>query len=295
MIRWLAAIALCVAGAAQAEVIRFEQDGLPRHFQLFTPSETTGPLPLVLVLHGAFQNDERMRRTTRGTWEGLADYEGIAVAFPSAHLRFWDVPGLGGSVGETVARDDFAYLDRVIAEAGARTEIDPDRVFLAGLSMGGQLAYAYACSRPGVRAIATVAMPLPASLVAGCRTGPALPALIVHGTEDPIVPIVGGTLPAGPTTATPLVSHARTQAIFARRAGCDRAEEDRRYDFKDDGTVAIFTRWHGCAAPVWALTIEGMGHRWPGGGPDLPEAIIGPQTEEVDGASFVWSFFDQFR
>ncbi|MAM60209.1 PHB depolymerase family esterase [Maritimibacter sp. UBA3975] len=295
MMRWLAAVLMLVASTAQAEVIRFEQDGLKRQFQLFTPREAAGPLPLVLVLHGALQTGDRMRRTTRGTWEALVDYEGLVVAFPSAHLRFWDVPGLPGSVGETVPRDDIAYLDRVISEAKGRADIDPDRVFLVGLSMGGQLTYAYACTRPGVRAIASVAMPLPTTLAGVCAAGRAMPALIIHGTEDPVVPIGGGALPSGPGAVVPVVSHAETQAIFARRARCGRPAEDRRYDAKQDGTVAIFTRWQGCTRPIWALTIEGMGHRWPGGGPDVPEAIIGPETDEVDGAAFVWSFFDQFR
>lgn len=286
--------ALLAALPASAREVRFDQGALERRFQLHLPDAPDGPLPLVVVLHGAFMNDQRMIVATRGRWEKLAQSEGIAVAIGSGLHRLWDIGQGDGAELLVPRRNDLAYIDQMIAETGRIAAVDPERIFVVGLSMGGQMTYAYACQRDTVRAIATVAMPLPMTLSDECEATRPRPALIIHGTADPVVDYDGGDIPAGPGISTQIASHGETLGLFARRAGCEAPGPVQVFDKVDDGTRAELVRWQGCDLPIWGLTIKGMGHHWPGGGPDLPDAVIGPGTEELDGAVFVWAFFSQF-
>lgn len=295
MIRLLALILMLCPAAAFATEIRFDLEGHARRFQLFAPDAPEAPMPLVLVLHGAFQTDNRMIAATRGRWETLAKERGFAVAFPNAINRLWDIGKGDGTFTGNPRRDDVAYLDQVIARTAARLPIDMSRIYMVGFSLGAQMTFAYVCQRGGVRGIATVSMPMPEALLSDCRRTGAIPLLSIHGTADPVIPIEGGHVPAGRGRTLDLLSEEQTIEMFAAKAGCAGPGTAKTYDRRDDGTRVNLVRWAGCSVPIWSLTIEGLGHRWPGGGPDLPAAIIGRGTEEIEGVSFVWSFFDNLN
>ena len=90
-------------------------------------------------------------------------------------------------------RKGAAALRELFAVARERYPIDPERVVLLGFSQGGAMAYEWALSEPesvaGLIALSTW-LPEPLADAVGRRPGQEnLPVLVLHGTEDTMVPV----------------------------------------------------------------------------------------------------------
>src|SRR5512138_673496 len=87
-----------------------------------------------------------------------------------------------------------AYLPELTARSGG----DPDRVFLFGFSQGAAMALAVALTRPELLRGAVIhsARALPFLLEPARRAPPSalagLEALVLHGTEDDVIPVASG-------------------------------------------------------------------------------------------------------
>lgn len=157
-----------------------------------------GPHPTILLLHG---------------WGASAhDLIGLApvlhggktlVLCPQGSLAFQAGPGMLGygwfplvpgrppdpAAIETARLQVEAFLDGALA----RYPIDRARLIVAGFSQGGFLAYQIALRSPdrfaGLMALSSW---LPQEVASAIPAQPAhkqLPALVVHGSDDPMVPI----------------------------------------------------------------------------------------------------------
>jgi len=279
--------------------IDFEFEGLPRNFIVTIPVGLEGPAPMILVLHGLLETGSAMReRVTAGRFEEIARDFGVVVVYPNAFTRVWNLGEGIGAERIVPRRDDLAYLQRVIEMVRARVEIDPARVFASGFSQGGLMSFALACKNPDlIRAVASVAMSLPEGLAEDCARHPPDGVLLIHGSEDWVVPIEGGDIASGPGTTMALMSHERSVEFFRLIKGCSGPPETRRWDARDDGTVVDRQGWYDCAVgAVEGYHVDGMAHRWPSGTSLLPIAPrIDRNTYEIDGAAAIWGFFSRFQ
>ena len=145
---------------------------------LYTPqaAQAGAPLPLVLFLHGS---GERGRDLNRVRLQGLPRELEIGRDLP-AHVLAPQCPE--GVWWEDVAARLSALLDNV----EGRLSIDPDRVLVTGLSMGGFGTWALALREPGrFAALAPVCGggdPTRAAELAH------LPQRVFHGALDEVVP-----------------------------------------------------------------------------------------------------------
>lgn len=281
---------------AGTEILNFEFGGLDREIILTVPEGLDGRVPLVLALHGVLEDAESMReRVTRHRLDAMAEKYGFVVAYPSGWGRVWNLDEGVGAERLLPRRDDLAFLEHTIAVARSRAQIDPNRIFVAGYSMGGMMGLSLACKRPGlVRAIAIVASALPEMFVDDCRAHPPEGVLVIHGTDDRVLPVEGGPIISGPLALMQLLGFQRTLNLFAAVKGCSGAPETRIWDAKSDSTSVSRQGWYDCAqGAVEGYRVEGGGHRWPSGGPILP--VTGATTYEIEGSAAVWGFFSRFR
>ncbi|MFP5321306.1 MAG: alpha/beta hydrolase family protein [Acidimicrobiia bacterium] len=106
---------------------------------LWLPDGATGPVPVVVLVHGGFW----------GAGFGLDLMDGLAASVAAAGWAAWNVEyrrlGSGGGYPETF--DDVAAAVDHLADVEA--PLDLDRVAIVGHSAGGQLA-AWAASRPSL-------------------------------------------------------------------------------------------------------------------------------------------------
>jgi pimeloyl-ACP methyl ester carboxylesterase len=177
------------------QVVTFysEIDDSDQPYGLYLPPrfDPSRRYPLVISLHGAESNHRlNLRRVLgRGNLPGETDSEASRY-FPNLPIVDYIVasPLARGTIGyRGIAEDDvYAVLDDV----RKRFSVDPDRIYLTGLSMGGGGALWLGLSRPGIWA--AVAAVCPANIPGTEDLAPNaanLPIHLYHGTLDPVVSV----------------------------------------------------------------------------------------------------------
>ncbi len=254
------------------------------------------PRALVVVLHGAFSTARQTEEETG--FSALADQEGFLVAYPEGigilgWLQHWNAGHCCGKAAED-DWDDVGFVAEVIRAVQQRFDIDPQRVFLAGMSNGGMLAYRFAAEHSEqVAAIAVVAGAIGSSRGDGAepwrlpepRTP--LPVLAVHGTDDGHIPYEGGTSPIkGGDQA--YLSVAEAMRFWRENNGCtpETHTESRR------GGMLERTSCRTCEGnnPVVLYTLRGWAHDWPA--PHFTDRRPeGDPLRGLDMTKVLWDFF----
>jgi polyhydroxybutyrate depolymerase len=298
----LTLLAVATSGAAQPQPGALREhklvhDGLTRAYLLYTPRNAgalKGKRPLVFVLHGGGGTHRHMVRSSKGKFHELADRDGFYVVYPNAVDKIWDFGE--GEISESLPRrvDDLGFFKALLATLLDRHPLDAERVYATGISRGGQASYFLACKTRSFRAIAPVAMPLPAFLRDDCVEGPPVGLAVLNGTEDPLVPYQGGQIDLFGQDRGQVLSTDETVRLWRERNGCAaHPAERRRIDKLRDGTRIEKSVWSSdCPeAPVTLYRIEGGGHTWPSGTQYLPALLVGRVSREIDGAVVAWGFF----
>ena len=115
-----------------------------------------------------------------------------------------------------------------------------------------------------------------------------VPALIIHGTADTMVPYAGGQ---GDTslTRTNFASVASVVKAFLAPWGGVLAETSRSIDAKDDGTSVTVTEYRkGGRVVLRLMTVEGGAHHWPGW---RKARLSAGKTQEIDANTEILRFF----
>ena len=258
--------------------------GEKRTYLLYVPESYNPaiPTPLIISIHGFAEWPAHQMRISG--WNRLADQYGFIVVYPSGTqfpLR-WRVHGTSNDDASPMR--DVTFISDLIDRLAAEYNIDSTRIYANGLSNGGGMSFMLSCKLSGrIAAIGSVsgAYLLPWS---ECNSARPVPAIIFHGTADPIVPFQ-----RGPSNAFDIPFPAIPEWIgaFAKHNGCAEAP----LELADSGDVSGI-QFVNCAADLVFYTIAGGGHAWPGGEP-LPESIVGFTTQDIDATRTMWDFFQQ--
>lgn len=262
---------------AEPAVVRrqLHVDGTQRTYRLYTPpdSETEGPVPLVLALHGSGNTVESFVDATE--LDQAASANRFIVAYPEAMGSLWN-GGFCCTSGRGSSATDVHFLDQVITDVAAVRRIDTSRVYAVGVSAGAIMAYRLGCDLAerlaGVGAIAG------AMLLDDCHPSRPVSVIAIHGTADGIVPYQGGRIEGGATAPAPAAS-----AVIERWASlCGCAGTD---GVEVRGSVTTST-WTGCqgGTTTQLVTVEGGGHNW-----FLP--VYGPPNGAIDATRTMVDFF----
>lgn len=256
-----------------------ESGGQQRSYVLYVPASAPDPAPLVLMLHGAFGSADHSQE--HYGWDAAADRYGFVVAYPDGLGRAWAAGGgcCGRPGREQV--DDVAFLTAVVADVGRRVAIDPDRIYAAGMSNGGMMAYRLACDTTIFAAVAAVA----ATLAGDCPSPEPVSVVHIHGTEDTIIRYDGGPgRAADVVTGPPIVS---LVDMWRMVDGCDAPRE------VTEGVVTTSTAECPGGRSVVLVTVAGAGHQWPGSSMSPAQRAMGadPPSNAIDATTLVAEFF----
>src|SRR4051812_25127557 len=144
-------------GAAQPVVQgdrTFTSGGRTRRFRLVVPGKT-GPLPLVLNLHGLVETAELQQYYT--AMDAQAKARGMIVVYPQGVGNSWNAGTCcGRAMDEHV--DDVRYLRELVRELESELCVDRARIYATGMSNGAIMSYRLACDASDwIAAIAPVA------------------------------------------------------------------------------------------------------------------------------------------
>jgi len=277
---------------------RLEHDGLSREYLLHVPkSHPSGKrVPLLMALHGGGGTGENMRKLTAGGFDRLANQEGFIVAYPDGVERHWN-DGRDKVKYRTHKEkvDDVGFISALIDKLVRERNADRSRVYVTGMSNGAMMSHRLGVELSDrVAAIAPVTGSLPKTLVAKRPARP-VPAMIMYGVADPLMPWEGGEVRLGRVKLGEVLSAEETVRFWTGWNGCARPpavslEPDRS---PDDGTRVrreAYTPGRG-GAEVVLVAVEGGGHAWPGGWAYLGEGFIGRTSRDIDACKVIWDFF----
>lgn len=266
---------------------KLEAGGVERDYIYYVPPgyDPSVSTALVISIHGFASWPKNQMDISQ--WNELAEEEGFIVVYPAGlgRIRRWRSGGASDAQGEL---EEVAFISALIDRFEQDYAIDPNRIYANGLSNGAGMTYLLAC-RLSDRIAA-------AAGVAGayqldpeqCSPSRPMPLILFHGTEDPIVPYLGGRPGSYPYE---LPSIPEWASAWAGRNGCN----PQPVPMAAVGAVSA-VRYTGCIeqAEVIFYTVEGGGHTWPGGG-YLPAVITGPTNHEVDATRLIWEFYETPR
>lgn len=245
-----------------------------RAYKLYVPSTYCGePLPLVVMLHGCKQNPDDFAAGTN--MNRLAEQHNCLVAYPAqaanangSNCWNWFNPG-----DQQRDRGEPSILADMTRQIMGEYKVDPERVYVAGLSAGGAMATILAAMYPELYAAVAIHSGLPvgsaqdvASAFGAMKGGKGVPltsyrqpvpAIVFHGDRDRTVHPGNG-----------MEALAQCMGVTAGAKGLEKASKTttdkgktahgRTYTqttFLDGADKAIAEHW----------VIHGSGHAWSGG------------------------------
>ena len=279
LISILATTALFTSGYSQTFISQtIQNDGLTRGYSIYVPASYDGTtnFPLLFNLHGG--------GGTNSAWQVSADMRPIAdtadfiLVYPQARPDPSDgnsfnwIPKVPGTF------DDVPFFSSLIDTIASNYQIDQNRIYACGYSLGGDMTFELGCKLNNrIAAIALVARTMQANPNSFCSPVHPTGVLTILGTDDLVSPyngIVFGGLEY-------YISAAATHSYWATHNKCV--------------TTAIMSTvspsverytWStasGCAY-VEELKVIGGGHDWPGS--------FGNMT--IDANEEIWQFVSRY-
>ncbi len=248
-----------------------EAAGGVRHYKLYTPgaaADAGRSLPMVVMLHGCTQDPDDFAAGTR--MNALAEREGWFVLYPAQAQRSniskcwnWFNPA-----DQRHGGGEPALLAAMTREVIARSPVDTDRVYIAGLSAGGAMAAIMGREYPDLFAAVGIHSGLPqgaasdvASAFATMKSGDrprrmngsarTVPTIVFHGDRDGTVHPAHGRHVIEDALAQSAAGAAPTVTVETGTAG----RRVTRSSYRD---ATGRNR-----AELWEL--HGAGHAWSGG------------------------------
>ena len=162
-------------------------DGVNREYVLYIPNSYDGTsfVPLILNFHGfgGSASDYMQEADMRS----LAEVDTFILVYPQGScldgFSHWNPCPIGGDNKSTA--DDVGFIESIISEISSQYTIDMERIYAAGYSNGGMMAYGLANYKSDlIAAVASVS-----GTMLNC-TGPTshpMPVVHLHGTSDAVV------------------------------------------------------------------------------------------------------------
>jgi len=237
-----------------------------RSYKLYVPPNAGArPLPLIVMLHGCTQDADDFAAGT--AMNDAARAQGFYVLYPvqsreANPQKCWN---WFKHNHQKTGRGEPAILEGMTRSLMEAHAIDPQRVYVAGLSAGGAMAAILASAYPGLYAAAGVhsglapgvAADLPSALAAmkgsgrpvPTQAGPGVPTIVFHGDRDATV---------HPDNAHGVVAAcvgSSAQVETRRVEGVNNKRHSTKHLYRDPAGDIVAERWE----------IHGAGHAWAGG------------------------------
>ena len=243
--------------------------GFARSYDLHVPPQYDGksPLPLVFALH-PFGGDAATFANITGFNE-KADAKGFFVVYPQGLNGSWNAGSCCRPSSQQIF-DDAGFIKMLLVKLKSDLAVNDSRVYVAGESNGGMLAYRLACDFP--EDFAAIAPVSATSVVERCNATRPVSVFAVHGTADEVIPYNNTTRSEGALPVPPAVDAISYWAQHDRTVSVPRQQVE--------GNLTVTTYSGGSNGTEVALyTLNGVGHTL-------------PNDAEIPTIDLVWHFLE---
>ena len=276
LLLFIVCISFSYAQGYISETIQY--DGLTREYSIYIPASYDGTtsFPLLFNFHGG--GGDIASQIAIADMSPIADTENFIVVYPQARQDPSDgnsfnwIPKVPGTF------DDVPFISSLIDSIAINYEIDQNRIYACGYSLGGDMSFELACKlNSRIAAIAPVARTMQANPDSFCFPEHPTGVLTILGTDDNTSPYNGITY----LGTEYYLSAAATHSYWANHNNCDVnptmstvSPSVERYTWS---TIS------GCSY-VEELKVIGGGHDWPGS--------FGNMT--IDASEEIWQFVSRY-
>ena len=168
-------------------------NGVNREYVLYIPNsyDGTSSVPLMLNFHGFGGNASDYMQ--EADMRSLAEANTFILIYPQGScldgLSHWNACPLGGDNKSDA--DDFGFVEAIINEISSQYNVDMERIYAAGYSNGGMMAYGLANYKSNL--VAAVASVSGVMLECTGSTSHPMPVVHLHGTSDGVLPYNGSS------------------------------------------------------------------------------------------------------
>jgi polyhydroxybutyrate depolymerase len=258
------------------ETIQF--DGLTREYDIYIPTiyDGTSSVPLIFSFHGG--NGNIAGQIAIGDLRPIADTANFIAVYPQARADPSDGNSLNWLPKTPGTFDDVPFINALIDAIAINYEIDEQRIYACGYSLGGEFSYELACKLNNrIAAIGAVARTMQANPNNYCNPIHPTGVLTVLGTDDITSPYNGLTY-AG---VEYYLSAAETHNYWITHNECNSTatmntigQNVERYSWSDSSSCIY----------VEELKVIGGGHDWPGSFGNM----------EINTTQEIWNFVSKF-
>ena len=235
----------------------------------YVPKNVEKSPALVISLHGMNQDPEYQQKQTQ--WNALADTEGFIVTYPLGNNRMWDTGGMG----------DVKFVEAIMKDMELKHNVDKNRIYLSGFSMGSWLGYH--CLETLGDKIAAFGPVSGVDIGKQPRANRMVPIMHIHGTADDVFKYTGD--PYHMAGGYPSIEEYVKK--WAAYEGCDASNPQviRPYPAGSTGPKATRTIYNNVneGVEVNLIAIDGKGH-WHSNEPN-----------GVNSTKELWTFFKRHQ
>ena len=235
----------------------------------YVPKNVEKSPALVISLHGMNQDPEYQQKQTQ--WNALADTEGFIVTYPLGNNRMWDTGGTG----------DVKFVEAIMKDMELKHNVDKNRIYLSGFSMGSWLGYH--CLETLGDKIAAFGPVSGVDIGKQPRANRMVPIMHIHGTADNVFIYSGD--PSHMAGGYPSIEEYVKK--WAAYEGCDVSNPQviRPYPAGSTGPKATRTIYNNVNddVDVNLISIDGKGH-WHSNDPN-----------GVNSTQELWNFFKRHQ
>ena len=259
-----------------SETIQY--DGLTREYSIYVPASYDGTtsFPLLFNFHGG--GGDIASQIAIADMSPIADTENFIVVYPQARQDPSDgnsfnwIPKVPGTF------DDVPFISSLIDTIAINYEIDQNRIYACGYSLGGDMSFELACKlNSRIAAIAPVARTMQANPDSFCFPEHPTGVLTILGTDDNTSPYNGITY----LGTEYYLSAAATHSYWANHNNCD--VNPTMSTVSPSVERYTWSTTSGCSY-VEELKVIGGGHDWPGS--------FGNMT--IDASEEIWQFVSRY-
>jgi len=273
----------CAAQQFLEETIDYDRQ--KREYRIYIPASYDGStaFPLMFNFHGG--GGDIASQVAIADMRSIADADGFIIVYPQALPDPNDDGSTNWLHKEPTSVDDVFFVEAMIDEIGTQYNIDGDRIYACGYSLGGELTYELACRlNDRIAAVGIVARTMGTAAFDNCTPSHPTGIITILGTDDFVSPYEGLEwngiqfyLSADDTHAY-WVTHNNSSS----EANITQLPDNNQAD----GTTVELYSWedgNGCVA-VEHLKILGGGHDWPGSFGNM----------DIDATTEIWNYVSNY-